>query len=82
MIAMEKNMIKIRGIITPANWDERGNVIGIAIATFDEDEYFIEKNRQEDGLYSYMREEVEVRGLIKEMNGKKHIEIRDYCTKK
>ncbi|MBN1848017.1 MAG: hypothetical protein JW932_05475 [Deltaproteobacteria bacterium] len=82
MVSASKDIVKIRGIITPAKWDERGNVIGLAIATFDEDEFFIERNKQGEGLYSLMRKEVEVSGLIKEMDGKKHIEIKDYSTKK
>ena len=81
MARAHNNTIKIRGIITPAEWDEKGNVIGLAISTFDEDEYLVEKNPQEEGLYSFIREEVEVSGVIKEMDGKKHIEIKNYCTK-
>jgi len=78
---IHKNMIKIKGIITPADWDERGNITGLAIATFDEDEYIVEKNKEGEHLYSFMRKEVEVSGIIKEMDGKKLIEIKGYRPK-
>ena len=78
---VEKNTVRIRGIITPADWDERGNVIGLAISTFDEKEYLVENNRKGEGLYSFIRKEVEVSGVLKEMDGKKRIEIKNYYPK-
>jgi hypothetical protein len=34
---------KIRGVVVPMAWDERGNVVAIALSTHDEDEYAIDK---------------------------------------
>ena len=71
----------IRGLVIPAAWDETGNVIALAISTFDEDEYIIEKNREEGRLYSFIRREIEASGIIRDADGKKRIEVRDYKTR-
>jgi hypothetical protein len=73
--------ITIRGLVIPAEWDETGNVIALAISTFDEDEYIIEKNREEGRLYSLIRKEIEASGIIRDSKGKKRIEVRDYKTR-
>ena len=77
----DRKLIKIRGIVIPAGWNDNGNVTTLAIATFNEEEYLIEKNQQEIQLYSFIRKEVEVDGIIKGFNGKKRIEIRNYRTR-
>jgi hypothetical protein len=77
----DEKLIKIRGLVTPADWDERGKVRAIALSTFTEDEYVIEKNSEEKRLYAFMRKEIEVSGIIKETDGKKRIEVRGYRTR-
>jgi hypothetical protein len=74
----DKKLINIRGIVMPAGWNENGNVTALSISTFNEEEYLIEKNQQEKQLYSFIRKEVEVDGIIKGFNGKKKIEIKHY----
>ena len=74
----DQSLIKIDGLITPSNWDDGGNVTALALSTFDEDEYVIEKGRKGDQLYSFIRKKVEVRGIVKEIDGIKRIKIKDY----
>ena len=81
MCCADRKLIKIQGIVIPAGWNENGNVTALAISTFNEEEYLIEKNQQEIQLYSFIRKEVEVDGIIKGFNGKKRIEIRNYRTR-
>jgi hypothetical protein len=38
---LKAKMICIEGIIIPTNWDKKGNVVNLAIATRDEEEYLI-----------------------------------------
>ena len=68
-------MIKIRGIIIPANWDASGNITGLAIATRKEDEYFIEEDDKNAMLGSFLRQEVEITGILQRKGGKKVIKI-------
>ncbi len=35
------NMLTIRGIVIPLDWDKKGDVVPIAVSTYDEDEDFI-----------------------------------------
>ena len=81
MGAVHSKWSTVRGLVIPAEWDDRGNVIALAISTFDEDEYIIEKNREEERLYPFIRKEIEARGIIRDSDGKKRIEVRDYKTR-
>lgn len=78
----DSRLIKLRGLVTPAGWDEEGKVIALAISTFDEDEYFVKKNQAEARLYPFLRKEIEVTGVMLEADGKKWIEVRNYSVDK
>ena len=58
-------MERLKGIVVPADWDGNGNVISLAIATGDEQEYLIENHRQIANLRTLLRQEVVVMGYIK-----------------
>ena len=58
-------MEKIKGIVVPADWDGNGNVISLAIATGDEQEYLIENHQQIENLWTLLRQEVVAMGSIK-----------------
>jgi hypothetical protein len=75
------NLVTIRGIVIPADWDEKGKVIAVAVSTYDEDEYFIENLEKEKELKAVIREEVEVRGIVKEEGKKLIMKIKDYSLK-
>ena len=70
--------ITIRGLIVPAEWDDKGSVISISISTFNEDEYLVDKDSVSKELYSYLREGVEVSGFVREEEGIKKIKIKRY----
>jgi hypothetical protein len=74
-------MINIKGIIIPVNWDAKGNVIGMAIATHKEEEYFIENDSKASKLISLLRQEVKITGVIKNKGGKKIIKIKKLTGK-
>lgn len=66
-------MPKLRGIIIPSEWDIQGNVVALAIATDNEEEYLIDECSQTSQLKTVLREEVEVRGRFKHSAGSKKI---------
>ncbi len=70
-------MINIRGIIIPVNWDAKGNIIGMAIATHNEEEYFIEDDDKGAKLRSLLRQEVKITGILKNKKGKKIIKVKN-----
>jgi hypothetical protein len=75
-------MINISGIVIPVNWDTKGKVVEVAIATRNEEEYFIEDSDKASQLRSFLRQEVEVSGVLKNEGGKKIIEITGLNKKK
>lgn len=75
-------MINISGIVIPVNWDTKGKVVEVAIATHKEEEYFIEDDEEATKLRSFLRQEVEVSGVLKNEGGKKIIKITRLNKKK
>jgi hypothetical protein len=69
-------MIRIRGLVIPAGWDNNGNVVDLAIATRDEEEYLISGKDQVDRLKSLLRQEVEIKGILQTKEGKKIIQVK------
>jgi hypothetical protein len=68
-------MERLKGIVVPTEWDSFGNVISLAIATGDEQEYLIENNQQIESLRPLLRQEVVVMGSIKCCNDHKIIAV-------
>ena len=69
-------MICIEGIIIPANWDEKGNVVNLAIATSDEKEYLITDKNQVARLKPLLRQEVVIKGILKAKEWKDIISVK------
>lgn len=69
----------IRGLIIPAQWDDRGNITATAISTYFEEEYFIEQNPWGEELLAFVRQRAKVSGVVGEdERGKKVIAVRKY----
>jgi predicted RNA-binding protein len=81
MEKLENNLIKIKGIIIPFDWDEKGKVVAVAVSTYDEDVYLVD--RQEKGLemLDLLQEQVEIRGELRRENHKKIIIVKKYTLK-
>ena len=73
--------VTISGLVTPAAWDEKGNVMGIAISSFNEEEYAVYKSGKGRELFGFLRKKVEVTGQVRDENGKKKIRIDAYTLK-
>lgn len=69
-------MIKLKGLLIPAKWDKKGNVVVVLIATDDEEEYHIENRSQAAKLIPFLRQEVEVSGSLENKGGKKIIKVK------
>ena len=70
-------MERIKGIVVPADWDGNGNVILLAIATRDEQEYIIENHQQIANLWPLLRREVVAMGYIKYGKEQKRISVSE-----
>ena len=69
-------MDSIKGIVIPSDWDSNGNVISMAIATRNEEEYIIENHQKLLNLKELLRQEVVVNGSIKCSNNYKVINVK------
>ncbi|MDY7035099.1 MAG: hypothetical protein SV375_02895 [Thermodesulfobacteriota bacterium] len=76
-----QKQITIRGIIVPSGWDDFGNVISVSIATFNEDEYLVDKDSASEGIMSCIQKPVEASGFVREEKGIKKIKITKYRTR-
>jgi hypothetical protein len=75
-------MTMIRGVIIPMDWDEHGNVVRIAISSHDEKEYLVEKGGKGSELLAFIRKEVDVGGVVKEVDHRKVIRVKQYAVRK
>jgi predicted nucleic acid-binding protein len=71
-------MISVKGILIPVNWDKKGNVVSVAIATDDESEYLIEDQELAEKLKRRLRQVVQVRGVVEKAQGKNIIKIKQW----
>jgi len=71
-------MINVKGILIPVNWDKKGNVVSVAIATDDENEYLVEDQELSVKLKGQLRQVVEVSGIVKRARGKNIIKIKQW----
>ena len=74
-------MICVEGIIIPSQWDKQGNVVGLAIATRNEEEYLVADEEQVTKLKPLLRKEAQVRGILHTKDGKKVINVTEFSQK-
>jgi hypothetical protein len=72
----------VKGIVIPAGWDLHGNIVKLAIATGDEQEYLIENHRKIEKLETLLRQEVVVSGRIRDKKEYKAIKVASIRQKK
>ncbi len=68
---------KLRGVIIPVDWDEKGAVKAIGISTHDEEEYLISNDPKGKDLLSYLQNPVEITGNIFEVAGIKIVKVKN-----
>jgi predicted nucleic acid-binding Zn ribbon protein len=71
-------IICVKGLIIPASWDKKGNVVDLAIATRDEEEYLITGKDQVARLKQLLRQEVEIKGILRTKKGKRIIHVKRF----
>jgi hypothetical protein len=74
-------MISIEGIIIPSQWDKQGNIVELAIATRNEEEYLVADEDQVSKLKPLLRKEARVRGILQTKDGKKLIDVTEFTQK-
>ena len=75
---MEKReTITIRGILIPSAWNEKGDVVALVIATYNEEKYLVSDRQMVQKLLSLLRKRVVVNGIIHRQDPNRVIDIKD-----
>ena len=65
----------IRGLAVPSNWNKDGQVLGVSIKTFDEDEYVVSDPEAIQELQAFLRKEVVLNGVVTFSGDKKILTV-------
>jgi len=69
----------ITGIVVPEDWNEKGNVMRVAIKTLDYQEYVVEYNKMGKELLALVDNKVRVEGTVRErLDGDMIISVNNY----
>ena len=68
----------ISGIVIPVAWNEKGDVISVAIVTYNEEKYLVENNVKGQQLFSLLRKRVVIDGGLVIRDKIKAIEINNF----
>lgn len=69
------HLTKIQGLVIPTNWDAEGNVLDIAIAAFNEDQFLVERNENSEELSKLIGQPVAVEGILRVEDKKEIIRV-------
>ena len=70
----------IYGIVIPTDWDDRGNILKLAIVTYDEGKVTVVPNDRGVALVTCLRKAVKVQGILRYNNGLQEIEIHTFAV--
>ena len=68
----------IHGIVIPVAWNEKGDVISVAIATYNEEKYLVENNVKSQQLFFLLRKRVVIDGVLATRDKIKSIDINSF----
>ncbi len=76
-MTIEQAKISLKGILIPSNWDEKGNITSLKIASANEKEYIISNQDVTDMIARYLRKEITVSGVIEQWGAITYIHVQD-----
>ena len=72
-----KNLL-VSGLVIPSDWNDVGEVVGLCIKTFNEDEYHVSDDPAKISLMKFIGKEVAVYGCVKKVAQKKFLTVREF----
>jgi glycogen synthase len=66
----------IRGIVIPAIWNEKGDIVTVAIATYLEETYLVAEGAMGQRLRSLLKKRVVVEGVVNQQDTHRTIEVK------
>lgn len=74
----ERKQIRIKGIVIPVEWDSEGNATKAAISAANGKEYLIEDDKDSEQFLGMIRQEVDVRGTVREAAGRRMLTVERF----
>ena len=68
----------LRGLVVPAQWNKNGEIVGIAISSYDEKDYPVLMDKVGRRLMVFMHQEVSVMGRIIMKDNREVIIIKEF----
>jgi hypothetical protein len=82
MALSKRKTVTLTGIVIPADWNDRQEVIAAALATADEKEYRICTTKTGKELLGALQREVEATGILdRDEKGRSLITVKRYMIK-
>jgi hypothetical protein len=82
MALPRKKTVTLTGIVIPADWNDRQELIAAALATADEKEYRIVGNRRGKELLGCLQRQIEATGALeRDEKGRDMITVKSYIIK-
>lgn len=82
MTLPRRKSVTLMGIVIPADWNDRQELIAAALATADEKEYRIVGNKRGKELLDYLQRQIEATGVLeRDQKGRDLITIKSYIVK-
>ena len=75
---MKDELTTVQGIIVPARWDKKGDVVAVAVATMDEQEFMVEVDAVGRNLLSHIHQEAVLRGSVKRKQKKSILKVETF----
>jgi hypothetical protein len=82
MALPKKKSVTLTGIVIPADWNNRQELIAAALATADEKEYRIVGNKRGKELLGCLQRQIEATGALeRDEKGRDVITVKNYIVK-
>jgi hypothetical protein len=82
MALPRKKSVTLTGIVIPADWNDRQELIAAALATADEREYRIAGNKKGKELLDCLQRQIEATGTLgRDEKGRDLITVKHYIVK-
>ena len=76
---MGRKHVKVRGLVIPIDWDNKGNPTKTAIYGRSEERYTVEPDQKGKELLRFLQQDLDIEGILRETKkGQKIITIKSY----
>ena len=75
---MDQKKVTIIGVLVPDQWEDNGEISGLALLTDDESKYVVNCRDIEYDIMPMLRKKIEVSGLLKTNAQEKTILVSDF----